>query len=401
MLSKPLYNIPFALLLSTTAYAGDLGDQQEVGKGDKPASIDLRGVLRVDSQKLLLSREDPNLPSSGNTLFNEEANYKRSTTSLVLLTEIDLAAKVGLFGALPIVISDSQTLTLSPTSTLEADGIVSANAPDNVNRKGVGNATLGVKFHLASQDREPTQPFWTLSFAGHLPTGEQRVAGSTGVGDGLFGLSGELLFSRRFGQLQPYASFNYLGRFESSDDPLFRDLGRGQRSIRPGHQGGAAYGLQYIAYQLEEETKITIDLGGEFHFVTLGRDYTPLFDFTAETDPTQNALRGVDSEGNVSDTTTFDGLLDEEQHTRSSFHLGVDARVATNIRLQAFLGVTHTGAHFLTFGSAGVDNNGDGVVTDFEEQNPFFQPELDTPGTRIRAEQNNTFTFGLNLGANF
>ena len=394
------------MLHSTQAFAGDLTDQQDVGKTKKPASVDLRGVLQVDAQKLTLTREDPNDPgsASGNTATVPEAEYARNTTSLVLLAEIDLAAKVGLFGSLPIIISDTQTLDRAAgvaTSSLESDLLLNAALPGSVSRKGLGNASLGLKFHLLSQEREPSRPDWTLVVSANLPTGQQMTAGSTGMGDGLVGLAGELQFTRQFGPLQPYASFGYLGRFESADDPLFRDLGRGQRSVRPGMEGGSDFGLRYVVYQLEEETKITFDLGGSFQFVTLGRDYTPLFDFLAESDATQSALRGVDAAGTSSDAAAFDGLLDVEQHALGGFHLGVDARIATNLRFQALFGFQHIGDHFLSFGSAGVDNNGDGVVTDFDEQNPFFQAQIDSPGTRLRAESNNVLTFGLNLGANF
>ena len=393
-------------VLALPAFAGDLTDQQDVGKTKKPASLDLRGVLQVDAQTLTLTREDPNDPASasGNTATVPEAEYQRTTTSLVLLAEIDLAAKVALFGSLPIVLSDTQTLDRAAglaTSSLEDDLLLNAALPASISRKGLGNAALGLKFHLMSQEREPSRPNWTLAVSGRFPTGEQMTAGSTGVGDGLFGLAGELQFTRQFGPLQPYASFGYLGRFESADDPLFRDLGKGQRSVRPGQQGGSDFGLRYTAYELDEETKITFELGGSFQFVTLGRDYTPLFDFLAESDPNQNALRGVDATDTSSDAAAFDGLLDVEQHAQGGFHLGVDARIATNLRFQALFGFQHIGDHFLSFGSAGVDNNGDGVVTEVDEQNPFFQPLLDAPGTRLRAESNNVLTFGFNLGANF
>ena len=47
---------------------------------------------------------------------------------------------------------------------------------------------------------------------------------------------------------------------------------------------------------------------------------------------------------------------------------------------------------------AGVDKNGNGVVDQSDEQNPFFEPDLDQPGSRLRTTGDNTLTLTANLG---
>lgn len=390
----PLFGLLPALALSPLASAADITEVNDAGEEGDRIDIDLRALVLLEAQRVEISREGASEP---------ELSYQRRRATLELQTELGLARDFAVFGVLPLVLSETQTLErVGASASLEDEQLLSAALPASVTREGLGDASLGLALGLMNQERDPTRPHFVLRLSAQLPTGEQRQAGTSGVGYGLLGARGELAFSKRLGRLEPYSSLRYTYYQERAADPLFRDLDRGQRSVRPGQEGEARVGLELIAYETKRD-RVAIELGGSFGYVSLGRGYTPLFDFMAEPEGSEGAtvLHGVDAQGATSDQLPFDGLLEEEQRGTLSGQLGVDARLASRLELRAQLRYQRASAHFLSFGSAGVDTNGDGLVSNEDESNPFFQPEIDSPSARIRADETSALLFVLNAALAF
>jgi hypothetical protein len=393
-----------ALAFAQSASAADITDVADAGQKGNPIDIDLSAFLSFLAESASITREAP-APGEPEIPTAEDTIYSRRRASLDLAAEIGIARDFALFGVLPLVLSDTRGLDRADgvaQSTLEAEGLLGAALPNEVSRKGVGDATLGFKLGLMNQERDPTKPSWVARLSARLPTGAAMVAGNTGVGEGLLGLSAELDFSKRFGRLDPFAALSYTYYAENGQGTIFRDVGRGQRSVRPGQRGEVKAGVELIAWDGGPGKKVAFRVDGAVGFVSLGRGYTPLFDFLAEVDADQSAaLTGVDAGGDPSAAAPFDGLLEEEQHGFGRLSAGLSARIEKLFEFRLIAGYERVGDHFLSFGSAGVDNNGNGIVDNEDEQNPFFVPAIDTPGARTRAEGQAALTAALNLALRF
>lgn len=391
-----------ALLYAPLALASEITRVNDAGAKDNPIDIDIKSILTITAERANITREGPGAPG-GPLPTSPDTVYRRQRTSLMLATEIGLARDFSFFGVLPLVLSDVQRLERADgvaLSTLEEEQLVNTTLPGEVNRSGLGDATLGLSFGLMNQERDPTKPFWVTRLALRLPTGAPMQAGSTGVGEGVLGALAQLAFSKRFGRLDPFFALEYRYFHEVGEDTLFRDVGKGQSSIRPGQEGEVRAGLEVIVRETSFDDKIALALGGSVGFVSLGRGYTPLFDFLAEQNP-DGPLHGVNLQGESDPDVAFDGLLEEEQHGFGTLDFGAYVRkkvftLSASVRYQKIF------SHFLSFGSAGVDVNGNGVVDDPEtEANPFFQPLIDLPGARLRAEGAGAWSFVLNAGFAF
>lgn len=368
----------------------------------RPVQLDAAAGFSITASRATIAREGEAALAAG-LPATPEATASRQLSSLDLSLALTLSRTLVLFGELPVILSDTRRLDArsGATVTLVDEGILNAPLPASVTRSGLGDARLGFRGFASRQAKQPARPDWSWAAALRLPTGEQAAAGNTGAGQGLVGVELETAFEKRVGKLAALASFSYRARLAKADDPLFRDVGAGQRSAQPGQEGEAAAGLRYFAWEASQERRAVLSARAALRFTSLGRGYTPLFDFLAETEPGQSALVGVDEGGEASEAVPFDGLLEEEQFTTLGASVGADLRPTKALRLRASLGYERSSDHLLSFGASGLDQNGNGQVDSDDERNPFFQPLIDQPGLRIRAEDIGAFVFALSAGASF
>ena len=83
--------------------------------------------------------------------------------------------------------------------------------------------------------------------------------------------------------------------------------------------------------------------------------------------------------------------------------LGLNVQVGRFTRFRGLFGWSSDLPHFITYGTAGSDRDGDGRVNsaDPTEANPAYREALDIPGRRFKVSRSTLWTLYVELAATF
>jgi hypothetical protein len=296
------------------------------------------------------------------------AHSKRETSQLAIGVEVGLYRDLMTFVRMPLVLSESRTLSLARGVTAEqaarvlGEGSAGQSALFTLpfaapTRAGVDYIAVGGAWAILNQARRSWQPTWVLRFEGRRAVGKvlqpcqqgtmTKTCGTLssedrdgdtyldgtrstnphpGLSRGISALLFETRFSRRLGRAEPYAGFSFLVEW-----PALRTVAReafqpdGYGRARPGSQSAGTLGLALIPWENRGSyQRLVLDGRLAATYVGRGTDYSPLFDALGSTsDPTLSASRaGVN----------FRGLTELEAYLRYGGQVSLEIQAARYVR---------------------------------------------------------------------
>ena len=367
-----------------------------------------------DSQSAAINRESE---TSGNGLqVVPDLKYAQTTDLLDLRTDFGILWDVGLHVDLPIILAQSNNLTVDPaapggTTTFVRDGIypayngTSSTVFQSPTRSGLQYLGLGIQWAVFNQKRDDTKPTWTLGFDADLDIFKDMrfdpaaPDANTGVGLGYHQLIWSTWVSKRFRHFDPYFGASYMLPIRTNGS-IFQDYNPAtQTSVNPQQQAMVTIGVEQIAWENPRgDQRVTIEARGHLEEHFAGRGYSELWEPLSGSPNctvggTGTACRpdldvGTDAQGNPT-AAPYPGVTNIDAYGSFGGDLGLNIQVGRYIRFRGLFGLTVDAAHFITNANAGVDTNHDGVVNtlDKAEANPVYRESIDSPGRRFYVEQ--------------
>jgi len=358
-------------------------------------------TLAVDRELLCLEHETvggQSLCPDGSALVNVK-DLEAEVVSDVLELDFRLAlwrtieARV----RLPIVLFERTRVgfapgvdeTNSPTAPYNADQVFAVPGRSE-SRAGVADPTLGVWLDPLST-RAPGLPSLALGVELTLPLAEPRKAGTSAVGDGIFGVTLAVAGSARvYDWLEPFARFDFQLRLAASND-LYPDFGETQTVSGPAQRVGLRAGVELVPWERPvDQSAVRIEIGGVMTFVSAGKAPTVLFDAIGTSSCSSAPVDDPCTLTTTASGAAARGTTVEEEHLELGAFLGVHYDVFETLRLTLRANVGWRTPHFLTFSDIGADTDGDGLVESVNdsgrsEYDPDYVPTWDDPGGRFRA----------------
>ncbi len=311
-------------------------------------------------------------------------------------------------------------------------------------RSGFGDPSIGVHWGPFNDQRDDTEATMVLGMDYVLPIAQIRKRNNDGVGEGMHKLKWKFASSKQFDFVDPYFGLEYMLQLPARGSPIkeLKDIdpnNSGQTVTNPPHEGDITIGTEFIPHEDESEgQRYAIDLGFRFGYVSEGRDYTPLFDHMANSkcnDPDNGLLNtgeadsigcswiaqrpanarpspvyDVSNESAMNEVDEFrtNGIMTVESYATFTGHLGFYLQPSEYFQLKALTSLTHQQEHFMTNARTGQDSASDDNdkvdLTDEQarvERNPAYNSTYDSPGTRFRVSEFNTWRFSLTAALQF
>jgi hypothetical protein len=372
--------------------------------------------------------------------YVDVAQYKQTTHILNLALDIGLFHDISLRTELPLVLSDSRSLSSKSgfdwANTGDGQNLFSTNfkSPE---RSGLDTINVGLWWGILDQGRDDTKPNWTFFVEGRFSVGklmraackptadddckyvdpdgaEQNAPSSSGVGRGIHEVAGGFRLSRRYHIVEPYFGLEALLGFSAGGNDYFIEGdSMGMLNTRPPAVGTIDIGMEFIPWEVpEKERKLVIGVGtgGKYH--SEGRERTPLYDalgtsehFLGQSYVDMNANGqndGDDEEWAVGDGV-WTGATDIENFATIFGKVFISIQPAKYVKFTIGSNFAHETEHFITktdqCPSDQVLNTADGSGCAI--YNWGYRPELDTPGYRFRAEKTFVWDFYLDAAAQF
>ena len=411
-----------------------------------------------DQKRAILDRE---LSSTTTRLVNDLI-YNQTRDVLHTRIEMGIMRDIGFHVDLPYVLRDDRSLNFdrrstpcvfagepggAPTcvnqdnSTLLRDGILPGagesrygvdarsngsdfSAPSSTvfqgpRRSGLEYLGVGLSWAVMNQRRDDTKPTVLLALDAKLDVSSTmrydaaNPSGNTAVGLGYHQLVGAMSTSKRLGQMDPYFGIYYLLPIPGSGSPFDR-LPRGsQPYARPQSRAGVQFGFEWIPWERPEiGQRLSIEMRGRGEHRWRGTSRTelwePLSGSSACTETNSTACRpGIDLDLAGDPLQTPDrphpGLTETQSYSTLGANLGLNVQVGKYTRFRGLFGWSSDLPHFITYATAGSDQNGDGRVDsdDPDEANPAHREALDIPGRRYRVTRSTIWTLVVDMMAVF
>ncbi len=381
---------------------------------DDTFDFNLTAAWFHDSHSAAINRESET--SGAGLQVVPDLKYAQTTDLLDLRTDFGILWDVGLHVDLPIILAQSNNLTVDPaapggTTTFVRDGIypayngTSSTVFQSPTRSGLQYLGLGIQWAAFNQKRDDTKPTWTLGFDADLDIFKDMrfdpaaPDANTGVGLGYHQLIWSTWVSKRFRHFDPYFGASYMLPIRTNGS-IYQDQGGGQTSVNPQQFATVIIGVEQIAWENPTgDQRVTVELQAHAAEHFAGRGTSELWE------PLSGHPGCTLSGGTVTETcrqsldvTTdamgqphaapYPGVTDIDAYGLFGGEAGLNIQVGKYIRFRALYGMTFDAAHFITNASAGVDTNHDGRVdsTDPKEANPTYRESIDIPGRRFRVE---------------
>lgn len=329
---------------------------------------------------------------------------------------LDVAAEIGLYRDLavrlmvPVLLSYDQSITDIESAATPLLGSQDAVSPT---RSGIPEIIVGLAWQPMNQMRRADRPNWTWLFNVALPTGKvmspcldvpgSSCASNAGVSTGVVRLLPEWRLSYRFRYVETYGGLKGEIPFPTaSRDSLFTPGGQllGYRKTRPSIRGGFIVGAALIPWERRAtHQRLAIDMRFHAHYVSGGRDFSPLFDVLGDPNlsPTPR-FPEICEDGSVAGTggvcnpgdpyaTRFTGLTTTQSHGNIGGRLTLEIKAARYITFYVSSGLQWITSHLLTTESecnASVDRHPqDAINCNVGRPNPHYQREIDMVGNRF------------------
>jgi hypothetical protein len=381
------------------------------------------------------------------TATNENvAAYAQTTHSLNLQAEMGLWHDLALRVKLPIVLSDTRSLSdldgssKNPERYAQGDGAALFSVPFNSpSRSGLDWLGLEVAWGITNQRRSPAMPTWLAALELRLPVGDPlhacnadatvqcrdvfydasdpaakaSTARTPGLNRGMTTLIARSAVSRRYGDVEPYGQFSILADFPgSSGDFATQNTQPGVILDRPPVIGTVISGVEFTADEEREHgRRLVIDLQGKASYVSPGRDYSELFDALGSsqasslTAPNPAAFTDNGSGGSMPRTSAgkvyFTGITDIAPHIALGAKLALRWQAGPFVSFGLGTSLEWVQSHAITGGdecNTMVTAASLGEAANCKRQstataykttgvpNPNYRPVVDSAGRRFRVD---------------
>ncbi len=365
---------------------------------------------------------DPNapLPTQKDLVFHQ---VRHTITPRI---EVGLLKDVFVYGALPIIVSQSRELHFDSgvdrtTSSTVADGILPMQGYDaqnpttpttgdlafrGVDRHGLDQIYLGFGVAPMNQARDDTKPTWKIGAEGRIAIGRVMrfdptdPSGNTAVGSGVHELRLWTTFDRRLGWAEPYFELFWQTPLASTSASLFQNPGFGATNTDKQQLGGVAFGVEmYAIDDAKEHNRVSLELGARATAHFEGRDYSEMWEVFALAGNTNNPNNPLILDGDPTapgtDRISHPGISNIENYLETAAHVALRGELGPHVRFAALGDFVWKTDHAISFADAGVDRNGNNVIDPgTNEVNPLHVDRIDLVGHRYHSTDN----FGLVLG---
>ncbi len=376
--------------------------------------------------------------NSANYIPVGQHEHTRNTLEVGL--DVGVFHDLALFMNLPIVLSDTRTLSLpdSNADQMLSQQIREERQPDGSTislfdvpfaspaRSGIPHIQVGIAWGIFNQFRDSALPNWLVMLSGQFAVGNtmrpcqndpssgaridyvNRVTGTTspcnggddpGITDGVHWIRFETRSSYRLRYIEPYAGLEFMAGFPAQASDQFKPGGDldGFTNVIPPIQGELTAGVAIIPWEARaRHQRLTIDIRLLGRYISEGHYYSPLFDALGTSQSAylqEPSYEGVDMAGNpVGREVIFQGLTDIEPHGRLSIQPAIEMQAAEYIRFRLGARFGWETPYMVTYSDA-CNPNFDADPGDPREGNcrggiinPHHRGNIDLPGRRFRLD---------------
>lgn len=422
---------PYYLLLEPTEYT----DVIDAFDGpDDPIDFNVRLSFARSQENASISRERN--PAGAFAVDSVHvADYQSVRSELVLSADVGLYKDLMLYGALPLVFSDTRELRLPESARCDSPACqhrartvetVLNDAPPESDaspvfqpsplaaartRSGVPAVDIGLAWGIMNQYRQPGMPTWVVLVEGRFSIGSPMkacLAGSACDPGKSRGTTRMLLGTRwsyRYRIVEPYLGLDHAFEWASGADEAFEPSGDGlyfADTSLPSVTGLTIGGTIVPWEHRGRFQQFSIDLRGRAEYVSAGRDYTPLFDVLgASGNPYLSAP--IEPEGGT--PVAFNGLTQVDSYAKLALDIALAMQAARYVRFRVDLVVSHATQHLLTGAaactSAGRDSAGAADQCGDKQPNALYRSVIDLPGQRFAMNAELAYTLSATATAQF
>jgi hypothetical protein len=410
---------PIALLagfwLLVPAMAADAAEVTRVltARSLKDFDIDVSLDWQHDSSRASIKREL--VQATGTAVVNDVVHHQ-VRDSMQLRGEVGLVRDLSFVLAGSFVLGDQRGLdfdrsgdcaTVPCLETLLRDGILpgtqgtswgldaehggAAFTPPSgqvfrgPDRSGFEYLGLGLRWAAMNQARDNTKPTWTVGLETRLSVADDqrfdpgKPTANRSVGLGYHQIIVTTMFSRRFGDVEPYMG-GFFMQPELTASSVYKNVGTGSFAS-PQRRTGGELGIEGTVWEDPAlHARFALEASGRFEYRFEGLAQSELWealsgDSRCATD-TSHCRPGidVDSKGNLAPNA---GIVRSPAYGLIGGDAGLSAHIGRHARLRSLFGMLFEEAHFLTDAASG------NSVSDIPGRR--FRV-YDIPGNRFRVE---------------
>jgi hypothetical protein len=352
-----------------------------------------------DSSKANIKRE---LVSTGTAVVNDLV-YHQVRDSMQLRAEAGLVHDLSFFLVGSLVLGDQRGLdfdrsgdcaALPCLETLLRDGFLpgtqgtswgldanhgvpftppSGQVFRGPDRSGLEYLGLGLRWAAMNQARDNAKPTWIIGLETRLSVGDDqrfdpgKPTANRGVGLGYHQILLTTMFSRRFGDLEPYMGGFFMKPALTSNS-VYKNVGTGSFAS-PQRRIGGEFGIETTVWEDPVvHSRLALEAAGQFEFRFEGLAQSELWEVLSGdsrcTTDASHCRPDIDVDGKPNS-----GIVRSPAYGLMGFDAGLSAHFGRHARLRSLFGMSFEEAHFLT----DTDNGSGNSV-------------YDVPGRRFRVE---------------
>jgi hypothetical protein len=382
---------PIALLVGFWLLApGEAADAAEVtrvlsARSPKDFDVDVSLAWQHDSSKASIKRE---LVQQTGTAVVGDLVYHQVRDSMLLRAEVGLVHDLSFFLAGSLVLGDQRGLDFDRSGdcaaavppcleTLLRDGILPGTQATNwgldanhgvpfqppsgqvfrgPDRSGFEYLGLGLRWAAMNQARDSAKPTWTVGLETRLSVADDqrfdpgKPTASRGVGLGYHQILLTTMFSRKFGDFEPYMGGFFMMPALTSTS-VYKNIGTGSFGS-PQRRIGGELGIEATVWEDPVvHSRLALEAAGRFEFRFEGLAQSELWevlsgDSRCTTDPSHcRPGIDVDSTGNAAPNS---GIVRSPAYGLMGGSAGFSAHFGRHVRLRSLFGMSFEEAHFLT-----------------------------------------------------
>jgi hypothetical protein len=268
-------------------------------------------------------------------------------------------------------------------------------------RAGLESLGFGLSWAVMNQLRDDTKPTWTLGIDAKLDVGSDMrydagdPGGNTSVGLGYHQLVASTFVSKRVGSFDPYFGAYYMLPIPDGGSPFDKTGVGSQPHAAPQNRTGVQIGFELVAWERPEASqRVTLEVRTRADHRFQGSSHSELWEPLSGAAACGTAGRpacraGLDEDLNGDGIPdAYPGVTETQAYSSLGGDVGFNVQAGKYVRFRSLFGVTGDLSHFITYGSAGSDTNGDGRVDsdNVNEANPVYRELIDIPGRRFKVE---------------
>jgi hypothetical protein len=386
-------------------------------RGLKDFDVDVSLAWQHDSSKASIKRE---LVQPTGTAVVNDLLYHQVRDSMQLRAEVGLIHDLSFFLAGSLVLGDQRGLDFDSSAcavapcleTLLRDGILpgtqgtswgldaqnggvpfqppSGQVFRGPDRSGFEYLGFGLRWAAMNQARDNAKPTWTVGLETRLSVADDqrfdpgKPTANRGVGLGYHQILLTTMFSRRFGDYEPYMGGFFMQPALTSTS-VYKNIGAGSFASAQRRAGGE-FGLEGTLWEdPARHARFALEAAGRFEFRFEGLAQSELWEvLSGDARCTTDASHcrpgiDVDSKGNAAPNS---GVVRSPAYGLVGGDAGLSAHFGRHARLRSLFGMFFEEAHFLT---------------DVASGNSVY----DIPGRRFRVEGQYTWHVLVDATATF